>query len=152
MITVAIERIELCFPELIQIFPEHWAELAVFKDRMPLAPQFAEYVARERTGRLFLATVRRDGRIVAYYTAQVAPGFHYGSTLTGTMDMAYIVPSERGRGLALPLFRCVEREMRRRGVQIWYAGFKAHNPLGMPEILDRLGFIPIDVYYGKWIG
>ena len=152
MITVGIERIELCFPELIQIFPEHWAELAVFKDRMPLAPQFSEYVTRERTGRLFLATVRRDGRIVAYYTAQVAPGFHYGSTLCAHMDMMYIVASERGQGLALPLFRCVEREMRRRGVQIWYSGLKEHNPLGMPALLDRLGFIPVDIYYGKWIG
>lgn len=139
-------------PELAAIFPLHHSELGLFKDRMPLAPQYDEYVARERAGKLFLATVRRAGRIVAYYTAQVSPGFHYGSTLTGTMDLCYVIPEERGRGLIMPLMRCVERELRRRGVQLWYAGYKTHNDLQMPGLLDAWGFQSGDTYKAKWIG
>lgn len=139
-------------PELAAVFPQHWTELALFRDRMPLAPQYQEYVRREQQGSLFLATARWDGRIAAYYTAQCQPGLHYGETFTGTQDMVYVVPELRGRGLALPLFRLVERELKRRGVQVWYAGYKTHNPLGMPRLLTRFGFITADTYMAKWIG
>lgn len=152
MISAQVESWERCVHELVRIFPEHWAELALFRDRMPLAPQYDEYVRRERAGQLFLATVRWNGKIVGYYTAQVAPGFHYGTTLTGTMDMLYILPDVRERGLIIPLMKCVERELRRRGVKLWHSGFKTLKPNGLPELYDRLGFTPADTYLAKWIG
>lgn len=153
MISVQIEpSYEQCLPELRKIHYVHHEELALFKDRMPLDPDDREYIQRERDGSLFLTTVRRNGNIVAYYVAQVRPGFHYRSTLTGTMDIAYVVPEERNRGLALPLFRHTEKELRRRGVQVWYSGWKVHNPLGMPKLHELLGFVPADVYAVKWIG
>lgn len=152
MITAQVESFERAMPELAAIFPRHWEELALFRDKMPLAPQFAEYIRRERAGQLFLVTVRVDGRIAAYYTAQVAPGFHYGATLTAHMDMMFVVPDQRERGLALPLFRKVEDELRRRGVQLWYSGYKAHKPNQLDRLLPRLGFQPADVYMVKWIG
>lgn len=152
MISAQIESFEAALPELLAIFPTHWAELALFRDRMPLSPQYREYIKRERAGVLFLATIRMNGRIVGYYTAQAAPGFHYESTFTATMDMVYVLPEVRDRGLALPLFRCVERELKRRGVQLWYSGFKTHNPLGMPRLLGLLGFRDADTYMARWIG
>lgn len=152
MLSVQVESFADCAPELSQLFQGHWQELALFKDRMPLSPQWQEYVRRERDGILFLATVRWNSKIVGYYTAQVAPGFHYSSTLTGTHDLIYVVPEARNRGLALPLFRCVERELKRRGVKLWFSGYKTENDLGMPLLLDRLGFGPADTYQAKWLG
>lgn len=152
MITVQIDSFKECQKELAEIFITHWHELALFKDKMPLAPQYLEYVAREKDGVLFLTTVRVDGKLAAYYIAQVRPGFHYGSTLTGTMDILYVVPEFRGRGLAFPLFRYVERELRRRGVKVWYSGYKIHNPLGLDKLYDAFGFIDADIYKVKWIG
>src|SRR6185312_5582126 len=151
MITAQIDSFEQCIPELVEIFPTHWNELALFKDQMPLAPQYDEYVRREREGRLFLATVRWNGKIVGYYTAQVSLGFHYGTTLTGTMDMLYVVPEVRDRGLIVPLMKCVERELRRRGVKVWHSGFKTSKPNGLPEIHKMFGFIPADSYSAKWL-
>lgn len=151
MITCQVESFAQCAEELARIFPQHWQELALFKDRMPLAPQWQEYVRREENGALFLVTARWDGRIVGYYTAQVSPGFHYGTTLTATHDLVYVVPEVRNRGLAFPLFRCVERELRRRGVKLWFSGYKIHNPLGMPQLYERLGFTPADTYTAKWL-
>lgn len=152
MITAQVERFEDCLPELRHIFPRHWQELALFQDRMLLDPQYDEYVARERAGRLLLVTVRKDGKIAAYYTAQIAPGFHYVSTLTGTMDMLYIVPEERGRGLVMPLFKQVEKALRRRGVRLWYSGFKTAMPLELDQLLPMMGFQPADSYMAKWLG
>lgn len=152
MITLQVDSFEQCIPELRCLFPTHHIELGLFTDRMPLDPDYAEYVRREREGSLFLTSARRNGRLVAYYVAQVRPGFHYRSTLTGTADIYYVVPEYRNRGLALPLFRHTEQELRRRGVQVWYSGGKSHNPLGTPELHRLLGFVPADNYYAKWIG
>lgn len=152
MITAQVELFADAATELAGIFPSHWEELGLFRDRMPLSPQWKEYVRRERDGILFLVTVRRDGKIAGYYIAQAAPGFHYSTTHTGTMDIAYVIPAERNKGIALPLFRRVERELKRRGVKVWFSGYKVHNPLGMPQLLDLLGFVPADVYCAKWIG
>ena len=149
MITAQIESFGECVPELKGIFIRHHDELGILKDLMPLDPDYGEYVRRERNGMLFLCTVRRNDNIVAYYVAQTAKGFHYASTFTGTQDICYVVPEERNKGLAVPLFRHVERELRRRGVRVWYSGSKIHNPLGMPEMLRALGFIPADMYFVK---
>lgn len=152
MITFQIESFEQCVPELRVLFLTHHAELGLFRDRMPLDPDYPEYVRREREGSLFLTTGRWNGKIVAYYCAQVRPGFHYKSTFTGTMDIAYVVPEERNRGLALPLFRHTERELQRRGVKVWYSGYKVANEMGMSGLHAALGFIPADQYCVKWLG
>ncbi|HEX5508917.1 MAG TPA: GNAT family N-acetyltransferase [Pseudolabrys sp.] len=152
MITASVESFERAIPEIRAIIGAHWQELALHKEKMPLDPQWDEYVKREREGRLFLVTVRKDGEIIAYYIAQVAPGFHYRSTLTATMDIAYVKEEVRHKGYVVPLFRRVEQELKRRGVKLWYSGFKAHNPLGMDKVLNALGFAPADVYCCKWIG
>lgn len=153
MITVQVENFRAVMPELATIFPTHWENLALFKDRMPLAPQYGEYIMREQAGTLMLVTVRRDGRIVAYYTANIRPGFHYDRTLTGTMDMMFVVPDEPAPGMvALPLMRKVETELRRRGVDIWYSGYKTDKAKGMARLHELFGFQPADTYTAKWIG
>lgn len=153
MLTFQIDSFADSIPEFkANQFPMHHAELALFRDRMPLDPDYDEYVRRERAGELFLCSGRWNGRIAAYYVAHVRPGLHYRSTMTGTMDICYVVPEHRGRGLALPLFRMVERELKRRGAKIWYSGFKMHNTLGMPYLHELLGFMPADQYLVKWIG
>lgn len=152
MLTVQIDSFEHSIPELRELFRAHHIELGLFKDLMPLDPDYSEYVRRERDGSLFLTSARRNGNIVAYYVAQVRSGFHYRSTLTGTADIYYVVPEFRNKGLALPLFRHTEQELKRRGVQVWYSGGKVHNPLGTPELHRLLGFVPADLYHVKWIG
>lgn len=152
MITAQVESFERCLPELAAVFPQHWTELALFRDRMALAPQYDEYVRRERAGSLFLVTVRWDSKLAGYYTAQCQPGFHYADTLTGTQDLVYVVPELRDRGLSIPLFRCVERELRRRGVKLWYAGYKTAKPNGLPGLLKAFGFSDADTYMARWIG
>lgn len=152
MISVQVESFERAIPEIKRIINSHWNELALFKDRMPLDPQWDEYVMRERAGTLFLVTVRKNGEIAAYYIAQVAPGFHYQQTLIGHMDIMYVVPGEKGRGLSFPLMRAVEREFKRRGTQVWYSGWKTNNPNGMDRLHAMLGFSPADTYVAKWIG
>ena len=98
-----------------------------------------------------MATVRWDGRMVGYYLCQIQPGLHYGETLTGITDIYWIDTEVRQRGLFLPLFRCVERELKRRGAVVFYSGYKTATPLGMDLMLPKLGFQPADTYLAKLI-
>jgi GNAT superfamily N-acetyltransferase len=155
MITVQVESFAASVAEIDRLTTLHWNELALFRDRMPLAPQYAEYIQREARGQLFLTTARVDGQIKAYYIAQVAPGFHYGKTMTAHMDVMYVTPDMKGRGLAFPLARRVEKELRRRlgpNGGPWYSGYKTDNPNGMPEFYRLMGFKPADTYLVKWVG
>lgn len=152
MITAQVESFQAAIPELMRLTPQHWSELALYRDRMPLAPQWDEYVRRERAGSLFLAAVRRDGRMAAYYIAQVAPGFHYRLTLTAHMDVMYVTPDDKGAGLCLPLMKTVKRELERRGAQLWYSGWKTANPNGMDRLHGLFGFQPADTHVALWIG
>lgn len=118
---------------------------------MPLRPQDAEYIQRDRDGRLFLTTCRRNGELIGYYTTLLHNSLHYDIP-TATMDMIYMKVEHRHRGYAIRLIMFVEKELTRRGVQIWYSGFKTHKPLGLDRALTHLGFGPADTYLVKWIG
>ena len=152
MISAQIEQFQRAIPELERLWPTHHAELALYQDRMPMVWQYAEYIEAERQGKIILATVRWDGRIVAYYLVDIGFARHFASTRTAVMDGVYVHPDYRGRGLILPLMRCVEKELIRRKVDIWYSSHKTEKHLGMPEVYKALGFTPSDTVVAKWIG
>lgn len=154
MITFQVEQLHDCLEEMKPLFPKHWEELGVFKDKMPLAPQYGEYLKREAEGKVVNVTARKDGQIISYYVAFIAPGLHYGNTLSTTMDIKYVHPDYRDRGLLLKVMLHVEKELRRRGSQVWYTGSKvssAFHPSVM-KIWDHMGFKPVDMYAAKWLG
>lgn len=152
MITVAPESFRAAVPELEKIWPIHYDELAMFKDRMKIAWNYPHYFELEEKGELLFVTVRWNGDIAAYYLAHVGFASRYCTTRIAKMDLVYVLPDMRGHGIILPLLRCVERELKRRGVAVWYSGHKTINHLGMPDIYEKLGFQPADTFVAKWIG
>lgn len=150
MITAQIEPLATCLEEMKALFPKHWEELGIYRDRMPLAPKYEVYWAREAAGELVMATLRKDGRIIGYCPNFVAPGLHYETTLTATMDILYIAPEHRGDGSGKMLFTILKAELMRRGVKIWYAGSKNHKQIEW--FLKMMGFDPIEMHFAMWIG
>jgi GNAT superfamily N-acetyltransferase len=61
---------------------------------------------------MMLVTLREDGEIVGYFIGFVAPGLHYKTCLTLTMDIFYVLPEHRGSGGGVILFKAVEKEAR----------------------------------------
>lgn len=150
MITAQLESFRAGLPELKPLLPGHWAELALDKDKVPLDPMYEIYFAREERGEVLYMTLRESGKLVGYFIGFIAPGLHYRTCLTCTMDIFYVHPDHRDGKGALRLFRAVEREARRRGAQRWFAGSKLHKDTG--RLFEALGFEPIETYYSKWIG
>jgi GNAT superfamily N-acetyltransferase len=150
MITAAVEPWHPTIDEIMPLLPMHWEELALNKDRVPLAPQWHVYDQRDARGELLLVVLREGGRLIGYYIGFIAPGLHYETCLTATMDIFYVHPEHRNKRGGIVLFQATERELRRRGVHRWFVGAKLHNDAS--PLFKRLGFEPVETYHSKWLG
>jgi hypothetical protein len=159
MISAHIERLHDCLEELKPLFAPHWRELALNQDRVALDPQYELYLQREAAGEVLCATLRERGALIAYFVGFVAPGMHYRSCLTLTMDIFWVHPEQRASDslssveeelLWIQLFECVLEEAKRRGVKRTFFGSKVHQDAG--PIFERMGMVPVDVYYSGWLG
>lgn len=150
MITATLETLEECLEELKPMFPDHWKELGLFQDKMPLDPNYNIYWMREAAGELIMPILRKNGKIIGYWPTFVAPGLHYKTTLTATMDILWIHPDHRGDGAAKKLHDVLKAELKRRGVKVWHVGSKNHKQIEW--FFKMLGFDPVETYFAMWIG
>lgn len=150
MITVMPESFIQMQAELEKILPLHYEELALDKDKVPLAPQYNIYHEREINGQLIFMVMRESGEMIGYFIGFVAPGLHYKTCLTCHMDIFYIRPDRRGHAYGKTLFNAVEESLKRRGVRRWFVGSKCH--MDASWMFDRLGFEKVETTHSKWLG
>lgn len=150
MITFAVESFTENLTELKVILPLHYKELALNQDEVPLSPQYDIYEHRENAGELTYITARKEGKLIGYFIGFIAPGLHYSTCLTCTMDIFYMHPEHRGSNFGCELFGFVEKELLRRGVDRWFVGSKVH--LDASWFFEKLGFDRVEVTYSKYMG
>lgn len=150
MITAQVEAFAPFMKEVMSLLPLHYEELALDKDKVPLDPMFEVYQQRDSAGQVMAVTLRDKGALVGYFVGFVAPGMHYRTCLTLTMDIFWTHPSIRGGLAGVKLFRVVEKEARRRGVQRLFFGSKMHKDAS--RLFEFLKMDPVETYYSKWIG
>lgn len=150
MLTTHVESFRENLAELQELLPLHYRELALNQDKVPLDPQYPVYLSREDEGGLLMVALREAGRLVGYFIGFIAPGLHYQTCLTLTMDIFYVHPDYRCRMGGPRLFRAVEVEARRRGVQRMFVGSKCHADAS--RLFEALKYTEVERYYSKWIG
>lgn len=150
MITAQVEPWSEFVKDAVELFPAHWEELALNKDKVPLSVQHDVYLAYEAAGQTLVVTLRQKGRLVGYFVGFVSPALHYSTCLTLQMDIFWTHPDIRGRLEGVKLFRAVEAEAKRRGVQRIFYGSKLHKDAS--RLFEYLKMEPVEVYYTKWIG
>lgn len=150
MITTHLESFEERLDELKTLLPEHYKELALNQDQVPLDPQYGVYIERERRGELIFMVLRERGEMLGYFIGFIAPGLHYRTCLTCTMDIFYVRKDKRTGTAGVRLFRSVEAELKHRGVQRWFMGSKVHADAS--ALFKRIGAAPVETYYSKWLG
>lgn len=150
MITCHVESFEERLEELQALLPLHYAELALNQDKVPLSPRYNVYIEHERNGGLIFVTLRDAGELVGYFIGFIGPGLHYSTCLTCNMDIFYVRKDLRTGTAGVRMFRFVESELRRRGVQRWFMGSKIHADAS--ALFKRIGAAPVETYYSKWLG
>lgn len=151
MLTTHVESLTDGLEEIKALLPAHYEALALNRDKVPLSPQWDVYRERDARGEVIYVTMRDAGELVGYFVGFVAPGLHYSTCLTCHLDIFWIKPDRRGAALpGIRLFRAVEAELKRRGVQRWFVGSKVHADAS--ALFERLGFGKVEIYYSKWLG
>lgn len=150
MLTAHVENLSERLEELKPFFPMHWEELALNQKQVPLDPQYGVYLDLAARGETMLVTLRKAGEIVGYFVGFVKPGLHYQTCLTLTMDIFYVLPEHRGDGGGFVLFKAVEAEAKRRGVQRMFVGSKCHKDASW--LFERLGYEEVERFYCLWMG
>lgn len=150
MLSFLVESLTDHLEEMKPLFPEHWKELALNQDEVPLDPQYDIYLARDARGEVLFVAGRNDGELCAYFVGFIAPGLHYKTCRTLTMDIFWVKPEHRGKSAGLRLFKAVEQEGRRRGVQRMFVGSKLHKDASW--LFERLEYTAVETYFSKWLG
>lgn len=150
MITAQVEKLSDSLQEMKWLFPEHWKELALNQDKIPLDPLYDQYLKEELEGSIVYVTIREDGDIVGYFVGNVGISKHYRSLLMCTPDIFYVHPEKRHQDIGTLLFNTVEIELKRRGVRKWLVGDKNHKLAAI--FFEKLGFEKIENIYSKWLG
>lgn len=150
MITAHLESFMANVEELKRVIPLHYEELALNKDKVPLAPRWDRYAYAESIGELFFVTLRDAGELVGYFIGFVAPGLHYETCLTCIQDIFYVKPDGRGAAAGDLLLDFVEKELKRRGVQRVIGNSKNHFPCAW--LFTRRKWEPIETLHMLWLG
>ena len=151
MITAQIESYTKCIEDIKPLYHDHWLELAMDQDRVPLDPQYETYLHLDTAGNILLATLREEGELAGYLIGLIAPGMHYKTCLVMTLDIFRVLPEYRNRELGgVKLFRCAEEEARRLGVKRMVYSSKVKQDAS--KLFEFLGCEKIETVYSKWIG
>ncbi|MBO9377433.1 GNAT family N-acetyltransferase [Sphingomonas histidinilytica] len=150
MLTAQVEPWAPFIEEAKSLLPLHWEELALDKEHVPLEPMWEVYDARDAAGQIMVVTLREAGRLVGYFIGCLAPGLHYRTCLTLQMDIFFVHPDHRGHMGGVKLFKAVEREARRRGVNRLMVASKLHRDSS--RLFTALGYAPIETHFSKWLG
>lgn len=148
MITYQTEKLAAFFIDAKWLFPEHYEELALNKDKVKQKLDIPRYEHLEENNALHIATVRDDGKIVGYFVSFLMPHLHYADAGTcGYCDMYFLLKPYRIGGIGVRLLCFVEKCMKELGVVKLYWSFKVHQD--HKKIFEALGFKPSDMMYTK---
>lgn len=147
MLTAAPEPFAPFLEEVQPLLPSHYRELALDQDHVPLSPQYDIYLERDRRGEIVCIAMRSEGALVGYFVGFKAPGLHYSTCLTLTTDIFWLAPEHRGKRGGEILFKAVEAEAKRLGVDRMFVGSKTH--LDASWLFERLGYTKVETYYSR---
>ncbi len=150
MIVYAVEKWRDAAPEMEPILFQHWKEIALGHDKVPLDIDRDKYNALCDSGILHIVTARDNGALIGYHVCMVVGHLHYKSTLHGMTDVYFILPEYRKGFTGIRLFKYVEAELKRIGVKKLFTATKKH--LDMGKVFEHLGYTATETTYTKYIG
>ncbi len=150
MITFQLESWEDYYQDCQDLWIEHYDEIAVQKDKMPMRPHVEAYEAMDKAGMLQILTVRDKDKLVGYLITFIKAHLHYADVLCGFEDSYFLSKHYRKGMTGIKLIKEAIGHMELAGVQKVFFMTKSFKNLGL--IFEHLGFKHSDSVYAKWIG
>jgi len=149
MLSLATETLARVRADAEPLLRQHYEEIALYKERVPLAPDWGRYEHLEATRSLPIYTARRDGRLIGYSVFLLSYHLHYVHTLVAANDILYLDPEHRKGTTGIKLIKYSEAELKKLGVDriLWHVKFD-HD---FRKILHRLGYRDEEAIVGKLV-
>lgn len=140
---------------------DHYKEIALNQDQIPLDPDWERYNQAEVSGNLLCCTVRdgetvKDSPVIGYSVFFLTWHIHYNTTRIATNDVLYLDKKYRNGGTGIKLIKYSEEQLKVYGVDkvIWHIKFnkKDGDRKDFSPILERLGYEEEEKILTKFIG
>lgn len=146
MITFQKEKWLDCVEDMRPLWPVHFDELALNKDRVELGCDEEKFAQADASGYLHLVTVRDDGKMVGYYCGILMGHLHYKSSgLMCYTDAYFLLPEYRKGPIGIRFLTVVKRSLKEIGVVKFYISTKVHQNVG--RLLQHIGMKHTDDLY-----
>ena len=127
-----------CVAEMRALWPEHWAELALDREKVELGCDEAKYEQGEALGCLLIVTARADGRLVGYYYGMLMTHLHYRNAGLMCYSDVYFLKPEYRRGVnGVRFILAILSALKEIGAVKLYMSTKEHQNHG--ELFEHLG-------------
>lgn len=133
--------------EIKPFWDQHFIDLAVNKEDVPLCVDYDMYYKLEEAGVFHIFTARADGKLIGYIMSFIKPHIHYSSTPHATVDIYYLDKNYRKQGIGGQFFICWQNELIKMGIVRVITATKIHEK--HVEFWERLGFAQTDVMLTK---
>jgi len=150
MITYQEESAKDCLEEIKPLIEMHWEEIALYKDKIKLDPDFDKYLLLDSMGMLHILTVRDDAKLIGYFISFIQPNMHYKESVFATNDILYVDPAYRKGSVGYKLFKKAEKSLKEIGVDVIVIHSKVNNDF--KPLMDKLGYERIEYNYSKHTG
>ena len=137
MITFQKEAPSPFADDAVQLFKDHYDEIAERTDVIDLDPNIEQYNFMFNKNMLEIHTARDDGKLVGYSIWFVVNHIHYKKSLTATSDVLYIAPDYRKGMFGYKFIKWTTDEIKKRKPQRILFHVKPFLDYG--HLLERLG-------------
>lgn len=143
---IQAERLRDILAELHPLHEQHWRETEKHRAGLPLDPDYAGMLQREREGRLLQVTLRKDGVLVGNLRMYLGTSIHSGTTFAEE-DTLYIAPDYRGGYTAMRMMKFAECCLLALGVREIRADSKLVN--NADKLMRAMRYKPVSIKFVK---
>ena len=137
-----IDLLELGMEEIL---PEHYQDLS--DHQFPLELDYTKYKQLDSLGMLFCCSVTDNGQLIGYSVYLLHNHLHYASAKLAMEDCYFLKKQYRKGFTGIKLFKYIESELTKLGVQKMVTGSKTKAEIGV--LLKRLGHHHFENLYSK---
>jgi GNAT superfamily N-acetyltransferase len=132
------------------LLPQHWKELALYQDDIPLAPDYDFYKRADFAGMLAFFAIRHveSHDLVGYAVYFIKAHHHYLGQRWAISDIFWLHPDLRNGGVGKWMFAYVENELKKLGAVVMHTTLKKEHPAAA-YVLEALGHTQVELGYSK---
>lgn len=150
MITIQLEKFGDCIEDIASKFVAQWEETEMYKDSMPLDPDWEQYAHLAHLGMLQMFVARDDEEAVGYALFMVTNHLHHKDVKVASSDIIYLDPEYRHSSVAFDLLEYSKNSLQEDGVSVLLLNMKSKVPFD--SLASKLGYHLEEHMYAQWIG